>query len=120
MISLLKRRILGAGGNSIKGWIAVLRNEEAVQIEVLLSFILLPLAVWLSETPNQLLWLVFSVVLVILVELLNTAIEAAIDRIGTERNPLSGLAKDVGSAAVFTAMMFLLFVWGVVLWQIYM
>lgn len=91
------------------------RNEEAVRLEIFGLLFLVPLALWLGENGVQRALLVGSLLLVLIVELLNSAIEAAIDRIGTERHPLSGAAKDLGSAAVFVALLNAAAVWSLVL-----
>ena len=74
-----------------------------------------PLGLWLGETGVERALLVGPIFVVLIVELLNSAVEAAIDRIGLERHPLSGLAKDIGSAAVFTSFALLVVVWLLVL-----
>ena len=80
------------------GW-----QEAAFRLEACLSFVLVPLAFWIGRSWVEVALLAGSVLLVMIVELLNTAIEAAIDRIGLERHPLSKRAKDMGSAAVLLA-----------------
>lgn len=76
---------------------------------------MIPLAVWLGETPIERALLIGSVILVLIVELLNTAIETVVDRIGLERHELSGLAKDVGSTAVLLSFGLLAVIWGFLL-----
>ncbi|MDP9140853.1 MAG: diacylglycerol kinase [Pseudomonadota bacterium] len=95
------------------GW--ALREEEAFRIEFLLALILLPLAIWLGNSGVERAILVMSVVCVLLVELLNTAVEVVVDRIGTERHVLSGRAKDLGSAAVHLSLLQVPVVWGLIL-----
>lgn len=92
-------------------------HEEAVRLEVICLLFLLPLALWLGNTGVERALLAGSLLLVLLVELLNTAIEAAIDRIGRERHALSGLAKDLGSAAVFVALANATVVWLLVIFS---
>ena len=75
------------------------------------------LAIWLDVGAIARILLIGSVVLVMIVEMLNSAIEAIVDRVGTEYHELSGRAKDMGSAAVLLAVILALFVWGAVLWQ---
>ena len=99
------RRIWLAYGNTLKGLRAALRDEAAVRQELLLSAVLIPAGVWLGKNGVERALLVGSMLLVLVVELLNSAIEAAIDRIGLEQHPLSGQAKDIGSAAVFVAFL---------------
>lgn len=110
-MSLLKRRLHGATVHSLRGWMLALRTEEAVRVQSFLAIFLIPTAFYIATDFYQLLWLLLTIVLVVVTELLNTAIEAAIDRISDEIHPLSARAKDIGSAAVFTTMMFFLVVW---------
>ena len=84
-------------------------------MQVALSVILVPLAYFIANNYQQLLMLIITLILVLIVELLNTAIEIVIDRIGPEFNDLSGRAKDIGSAAVALSMLLFLVVWGCVL-----
>ena len=109
------RRLLLAFVNSWKGFKGALRSEEAFRQEVLLAIVLLPLGAWLGKTGLEKALLVSSVLLVLIVELLNTGIETVVDRIGLERHELSGLAKDVGSTAVLLSFGVLLVVWGFLL-----
>ena len=92
------------------GW-----NEKAFRQEALLAAVLLPLSLWLGRGWVEVALLAGSIVLVMVVELLNTGIEAAIDRIGPERHELSGRAKDIGSAAVFVALLNAGVVWLLIL-----
>ena len=101
------RRLINATGYSMKGLSAAYRNEAAFREEVLLACVLIPCALLLGETVL----LIGSVLLLMLVEILNSAIEAVVDRIGPELHPLSGRAKDLGSAAVFIAMIILGVTW---------
>src|SRR6056297_1389788 len=89
---------------SIKGLHAAFRNEAAFRQELGLCLVLVPLALWLGQTPVEWILLVGSCVLVLIVELINSAIESVVDRIGMERHELSGRAKDIGSAAVMMAL----------------
>jgi diacylglycerol kinase (ATP) len=109
------RRLVGAFGNSWKGFVGAWREEEAFRQECLLALVLLPTGVWLGHTGVERALLVGPVLLVLVVELLNSAVEAAIDRIGAERHALSGLAKDLGSAAVLCAFALLFATWALVL-----
>ena len=93
------RRLVNATGYSWAGLKAAWRNEEAFRQEGLLCAVLTPLALWLGDNAVE------RSLLIVIVELLNTGIEAAIDRIGPERHELSGRAKDIGSAAVFVALL---------------
>lgn len=105
------KRILNACYFSAAGFKAVWTHEEAFRQEVLLFAVTTPLGVWLGHTPIEKLLLVGSMVLVLLVELLNSAIEATVDRVGLERHELSGRAKDIGSAAVMLSL-----VWAAITW----
>ncbi len=104
-------RLYKASGYSIAGLKSTFKYEQAFRLEIYLSFILIPLAIWLANTPIELVLLVGSWVLVMIVELLNSAIEATVDRIGAEMHELSGRAKDIGSAAVMISVFLSLFIW---------
>lgn len=106
------KRILNACFFSAAGFKAVWIHEEAFRQEVLLFAVTTPLAIWLGQTPIERLLLIGSVLLVLLVELINSAIEAIVDRVGLERHELSGRAKDIGSAAVMLSL-----VWAAVTWS---
>ena len=109
------RRLIYATRNSLKGYARVWRDEAAFRTQVLGLFVLVPLAIWLAETWTQFILLIGSWILVLAAELGNSAIEAAIDRIGEEVHDLSGKAKDAGSAMVMTLMMLTAAVWLAVL-----
>ena len=109
------RRVLLAFVNSWKGFKGAFRSEAAFRQEVALSVVLLPLGAWLGRSGVERALLLGSVLLVLIVELLNTAIETVVDRIGLERHELSALAKDVGSTAVLIAFALLAAVWGCIL-----
>lgn len=108
------RRIRDATGFSIKGLLAAWRNEAAFRQELCLVLVMLPAAFWIGTTKAERALLVFSILQVLIVELLNSAIETTIDRIGTERNDLSGRAKDIGSAAVMVSLIAAAVVWGII------
>lgn len=105
------RRLINAAGYSMKGLRAAYRNEAAFREEVLLACVLIPTAFLLRLPAVETVLLISSVLLLMLVEILNSAIEAVVDRIGPELHPLSGRAKDLGSAAVFIAMIILGATW---------
>jgi diacylglycerol kinase (ATP) len=109
------RRLVLAFVNSWKGFKGAFKFEAAFRQEVGLAVVLLPLGVWLGTTGVEKALLVSSVLLVLIVELLNTGIETVVDRVGLERHELSGLAKDVGSTAVLLSFAVLAVVWGFVL-----
>jgi len=104
-------RALRALRFSIKGLRYAVIHESAFRQEVALAVVLIPAAYWLEPEPLQRLWLISSVLLVLVVELLNTAVEAVVDRIGTEFNELAGLAKDLGSAAVMLSLVLCGYIW---------
>jgi diacylglycerol kinase (ATP) len=108
-------RIIRAAVCSKAGILAAFRNEAAFRQEVLLCAVLLPVALWLGDNSIERALLISSLLLVLIVELINTAIEVVVDRISADRHELSGLAKDVGSAAVFVALVLACIVWGLIL-----
>ena len=107
--------MINATGYSVAGFRACFRHEEAFRQEVVLAIFLVPLALWLGETGVDRALLVAAVLLVPLVELLNSAVEAAVDRMGAEHHELAGRAKDTGSAAVLLAIVIAATVWLLVL-----
>ncbi len=107
-------RLQSAAANSIAGLRAAWRHEEAFRQEVLLLLLAIPMSFWVAETPVEQLLLVAVVVLLIIVELLNTAVESVVDRVGLERHELSGRAKDQASAAVLVAAALALVTWLVI------
>ena len=108
-------RLLRAFGASAQGLGGAFREEAAFRQELVFAVVAIPLGLWLGHGGVERALLVAPVLLVLIVELLNSAIEAAIDRIGLERHRLSGLAKDFGSAAVLLAFVLLAVVWALVL-----
>lgn len=109
------RRVWRAAGYSFAGLRAALANEAAFRQEMALFVILAPLGFWLGRNSVERSLLVGSLVLVIIVELLNSALEAVVNRIGEESHVLSGRAKDIGSAAVFVALVLVVIVWVLIL-----
>ena len=109
------RRLLGATRNSLAGLWAALRHEASFRSEVVAAGILIPLALWLGPGPMERALLVASVLFVLVVELLNSALEATVDRISLERHPLAKRAKDIGSAAVMVSIIFAAAVWLLIL-----
>ena len=113
-------RIIKATGYSIQGLKAAYKYEAAIRQELALLFVSILLAFILDLSMLERIVMLGSVVLVLIVELINSAIEAVVDRIGIEQHELSGRAKDIGSAAVMVALMFATFVWGyIVFFKIY-
>ncbi len=109
------RRIINAFGYSMAGFRSCYEHEEAFRQELILSLLLLPVGIWLGGNGVERALLVGSVLFVPIVELLNSAIEANVDRIGTERHELSKRAKDIASAAVFLSIVLAISVWALVL-----
>ena len=108
-------RLARAFGSTWRGFVAAWREEEAFRQECLLSLVVIPFGLWLGETGVERALLVGPMLLILVVELLNSAVEATVDRIGLERHPLSGIAKELGSAAVFVAFALLGLNWLLVL-----
>ncbi|WP_025672994.1 diacylglycerol kinase [Salinivibrio socompensis] len=110
-------RIIKAAGYSWAGLKAAFQHEAAVRQEVILLAAALSLLLWLQLPLMDSLMMFSVIVLVIIVELLNSAIEAVVDRVGEERHELSGRAKDIGSAAVFVSLLLAGVVWIAILWH---
>ena len=107
-------RILHAFFNSIAGLEDAWRHESAFRQEILLAIVLIPAALWIPVSAVERALLIGAVLMVMIVELLNTSVEAAIDRISFDQHSLSKRAKDIGSAAVFMALVLLAVVWALV------
>ena len=110
-------RLFDATGYSIKGIGAAWRNEAAFRQEVALCVVLFPLSFLVARSIEQWLLLTTPLFLLLIVELLNTAIENVVDRIGSERHDLSGQAKDMGSAAVLICLLMLAVSWFSIGWK---
>ena len=111
------RRIIRATRFSAQGFAHAWKHEAAFRQELALAAVLTPAAFWLGQTAPERAALLGVLLLMLIVELLNSAIEAAIDRHGEEQHELSGRAKDLGSAAVFVVLVLVGVVWGAVAWQ---
>ena len=111
------RRLLNALGYSAAGLREAFRNEDAFRQEVLLACVLVPAAFWLESEAWPRAVLVACVLLVLIVELLNSAVEAVVDRVSFERHELSKRAKDIASAAVLMSLLLAGGIWGAALWQ---
>jgi diacylglycerol kinase (ATP) len=109
------KRIISATGYSIKGLKSCWKAEAAFRQEVAASIVLVPLAFYLGDTGIEIALMILTCMLVLIVELLNSSVEAAIDRIGPEYHALSGQAKDIGSAAVMLSIGTLIITWALVL-----
>ncbi|ORM75208.1 diacylglycerol kinase [Pantoea wallisii] len=111
------QRVVKAAGYSWQGLRAAWQHEAAFRQEAIAALVAIIVACWLDVDAITRVLLIGSVVLVVIVEILNSAIEAVVDRIGQERHPLAGRAKDMGSAAVLLAILLALFVWIALLWS---
>jgi len=100
---------------SLQGLSAAFRLEASFRLEVYLFLVLCPLGLWLGHGPIERILLVGSLLLVLSAELLNSSIEAAVDRMGPEHNEFAGRAKDMGSAAVFVLMLNVILCWALIL-----
>ena len=109
------RRLINAFGYSMDGFKAAYQHEDAFRQEVWLSLVLIPLAFYLEAEALHRILMVGSVLLVMIVELLNSAVEAVVDRVSIERHALAKRAMDFGSAAVLLALINLCVVWGLIL-----
>ena len=108
-------RLINAFFYSCQGLSAAWHNEASFRLEVIITLLLIPLVFWLGKTriERALLW--FAWILVPLMELVNSGIEAVVNRIGPEWHPLSGMAKDIGSAAVLVAALNAVLIWAILL-----
>jgi diacylglycerol kinase (ATP) len=109
------KRLVNAFGYSLAGFKAAYKHEDAFRQEVLLAVILIPLALWMPLLAINKALMIASVLLVIIIELLNSAIEATVDRISLENHDLAKRAKDIGSAAVLVSLINVVVVWSLVI-----
>ena len=109
------KRIIKATGYSIQGLKAAFKYEAAIRQELVLLCAAIIALIWLDVSPIETVLMLSVVVLVLIVELINSAIEAVVDRVGVERHELSGRAKDIGSAAVLVALILAGFTWAFIL-----
>ncbi len=109
------KRLFHAFGYSLQGFRACYQYEAAFRQEALVALFVVPLGFWLGEGGVEKALLVGSWLIVMIVELLNSAVEATVDRFGPEHHKLSGRAKDIGSAAVFLSISFAIMVWALIL-----
>ena len=110
------RRIVNATVFSLAGLRAAWRGEAAFRQECALALVMIPLGAWLGTTAVERVLLIGSCLLVLIVELLNTAVECVVDRVGTDHHELSGRAKDLGSAAVLVSLALVLVTWALIAW----
>lgn len=108
-------RLLNASRYSIQGLCAAVRHEAAFRQELAAFVVLCPMAVWLGRGMGEVFLLIGSMLLVLIVELLNSAIEAVADAVTLDPHPLIGRAKDLGSAAVMLSILFSIAVWLVII-----
>ena len=108
-------RMFRAFGASMKGFTGAFREEAAFRQELALAVVVIPLGLWLGQNGIERVLLIAPMFIVLIVELINSAIEATVDRISMERHVLAGLAKDIGSAAVLGAFLLLGVTWALVL-----
>ena len=111
------RRVVSATFYSVAGLRSAWRSEAAFRQECVAVLLLIPAAFWLGQNALERALLLSSCVLVVIVELLNTAVESVVDRVGTDHHELSGRAKDAGSAAVFMSIALATLVWGLIAWE---
>ena len=109
------KKLWSASVYSAKGLKSCYQSEYAFRLEVWLALVLLPLGYWLGETSIEKVLLITPIFLVLIVELVNSAIEAVVDRVGMEHHELSGLAKDAGSAAVLISLVIFIVTWIIIL-----
>ena len=109
------KRLANAFTYSVAGTLAAFKHEDAFRQEVILSIILIPLAIYLGQTAIEQALMIASVLLIIIVELLNSSVEATVDRISVKRHKLSKRAKDIGSAAVFFSLVNAAVIWFLIL-----
>ncbi len=105
------KRIILAAGYSIKGLKSAFKHEAAFRQEILLAAIFIPLACYLDVSQIERILLIAALFLVMITEIINSAIEAVVDRISSEHHKLAGRAKDMGSAAVFIALILTAYIW---------
>jgi len=109
------KRLANAFTYSVAGTLAAFKHEDAFRQEVILSTILIPLAIYLGQTFFEQALMISSILLIIIVELLNSSVEATVDRISVKHHKLSKRAKDIGSAAVFFSLVNAAVVWFLIL-----
>jgi diacylglycerol kinase (ATP) len=110
-------RLVRATRFSINGLRAAIKGQAAFRQELIATLLLAPTAFWLGATATRRALLLLSLLLILIVELINSAIETVVDRIGSEQHPLSGQAKDLGSAAVLLTLIAAAMVWGFMVWE---
>ena len=109
------KRLINAFGYSIAGTLAAFKHEDAFRQEVILTVILIPVALYYGQTSIEQTLMISSLLLIIIVELLNSSIEATVDRISVKHHKLAKRAKDIGSAAVFFSLINAVAIWFLIL-----
>lgn len=109
------KRLYLAGINSFRAIRWLYKNESAFKQELLMLIVAIPISFWFEITFSEQLILILALLFVVFTEIINTAIEAVVDRIGLDIHPLSGLAKDLGSAAVLLSIVMAMVVWWIIL-----
>ena len=109
------KRLINAFGYSLSGFKVAFAKEDAFRQEVFLSIILVTVAILISNSSIELVLLIGSTLLVPIIELLNSAIEATVDRVSLDKHPLAKRAKDIGSAAVFLSLVNLVATWSIII-----
>ena len=109
------KRLANAFTYSVAGTLAAFKHEDAFRQEVILSIVLIPLAIYMGQTAIEQALMITSILLIIIVELLNSSVEATVDRISVKRHKLSKRAKDIGSAAVFFSLVNAAVIWFLIL-----
>ncbi len=113
--NIIVRRIVNATRYSLSGLAAAWRHEEAFRLEILASIVMVPASFWIGKNAVEISLLTGTCFIVLITELLNSAIEAIVDRISTEHHELSGRAKDIGSAAVLVSLVMTVLIWGLII-----
>jgi len=110
-------RIIKAFGFSMKGLKASWKHESAFRQETMLAIVMLPVAFWLARTSTELMILIMTLFVVVITEVLNSAVEAVVDRVSNDHHKLAGRAKDMGSAAVFLSLIMTAVIWGILIFD---
>ncbi|MBQ0720216.1 MAG: diacylglycerol kinase [Gammaproteobacteria bacterium] len=118
-MSLLYRRLVGATGFSIQGLKSCFRYEEAFRVEVFLVVVLSPLGFYIGDSAGDFALLFGAMLIVLITELLNSAVEAVVDLVTSDKAELAGRAKDQASAAVMLSMILFVLVWATLAWPLF-
>ena len=111
------KRLINATRYSLAGLTAAWKNEEAFRLEIVAAVFMLPAAFWLGQTATERSLLIGTCLIVMITELLNSAIETVVDRIGLDRHELSGRAKDIASAAVMLSLLMTVIIWAMIIME---